>query len=312
MLWWRHHTQAQITGKTKGREEENETIWLSGNTSRCLYGDTTCRERQMNVDFSAVLVILTSASGLIWLFGVLFFVDKNNKDDNGELILPAVVDFARSFFPIFFIVLILRSFIVEPFKIPSASMMPTLLIGDFILVNKYDYGIRLPVLNTKIIENGTPERGDIVVFRYPVDPSIPFIKRVVGLPGDKFLYKDKILYINDEAVEQVEIGAYKAVGSGKMMDGATLSTELLANAEHEILRLPNRPSQSVEGIVPKGHYFVLGDNRDNSKDSRYWGYVPDENLVGRAFMVWMNWDSKNSGVDWKRIGTMINNIYDKG
>ncbi|MEE9575019.1 MAG: signal peptidase I, partial [Gammaproteobacteria bacterium] len=150
----------------------------------------------MNVDFSAVLVILTSASGLIWLFGVLFFVDKNNKDENGELVLPAVVDFARSFFPIFLIVLILRSFIVEPFKIPSASMMPTLLIGDFILVNKYDYGIRLPVLNIKIVDNKTPERGDIVVFRYPKDPSIPFIKRVVGLPGDKFHYKDKILSIN--------------------------------------------------------------------------------------------------------------------
>ena len=266
----------------------------------------------MNIDFSAVLVVLASASGLIWLFGMLFFVDKNNKDDNGELVLPAVVDFARSFFPIFFIVLILRSFIVEPFKIPSGSMMPTLLIGDFILVNKYDYGIRLPVLNIKIIENKTPNRGDIVVFRYPVDPSIPFIKRVVGLPGDKYRYQDKILTINDKPVEQMEIGAYQAAGSGKMMDGATLSEELLENAEHEILRLPYRSSQSVEGIVPKGHYFVLGDNRDNSKDSRYWGYVPDENLVGRAFMVWMNWDSKNSGVDWKRIGTMINNIYDKG
>ena len=265
----------------------------------------------MNVDFSAVLVVLASASGLIWLFGVLFFVDKKNRDDNGELVLPAIVDFARSFFPIFFIVLILRSFIVEPFKIPSGSMMPTLLIGDFILVNKYDYGIRLPVLNTKIIENKTPNRGDIVVFRYPVDPSIPFIKRVVGLPGDKYRYQDKILTINDEAVEQVEIGAYQAVGSGKMMGGATLSTELLENAEHEILRMPNRPTQNVEGIVPKGHYFVLGDNRDNSKDSRYWGFVPDENLVGRAFMIWMNWDGKNGGVEWNRIGTMISKINDK-
>lgn len=266
----------------------------------------------MNIDFSAVLVFLTIASGLIWLFGMLFFVDKNNKDDEGELVLPAVVDFAKSFFPIFFIVLILRSFIVEPFKIPSASMMPTLLIGDFILVNKYDYGIRLPVLNIKIIDNKTPQRGDIAVFRYPEDPSIPFIKRVVGLPGDKYMYRDKTLYINDEPVEQMEIGAYHAVGSGKMMDGATLSTELLEDAEHEILRLPYRPSQNVEGTVPKGHYFVLGDNRDNSKDSRYWGYVPDENLVGRAFMIWMNWDSKNGGIDWKRIGTMISNSNEKG
>ncbi|MFB3100592.1 MAG: signal peptidase I, partial [Gammaproteobacteria bacterium] len=174
----------------------------------------------MNVDFSAVLVVLTSVSGLVWLFGVLFFVDKKNRDDNGELVLPAIVDFARSFFPIFFIVLILRSFIVEPFKIPSASMMPTLLVGDFILVNKYDYGIRLPVLNTKIVENRTPERGDIVVFRYPEDPSIPFIKRIVGLPGDKFKYQEKILTINGNPVEQVIIGDYRAVGSGKMMDGA--------------------------------------------------------------------------------------------
>jgi len=273
----------------------------------------------VNVDFSAVLVVLTSVSGLVWLFGVLFFVDKKNRDDNGELVLPAIVDFARSFFPIFFIVLILRSFIVEPFKIPSASMMPTLLVGDFILVNKYDYGIRLPVLNTKIVENRTPERGDIVVFRYPEDPSIPFIKRIVGLPGDKFKYQEKILTINGNPVEQVIIGDFRAVGSGKMMDGATgleivpiLSKELLENAQHDILRFPHRPSQSVEGIVPKGHYFVLGDNRDNSKDSRYWGYVPDENLVGRAFMIWMNWDSENGGVDWKRIGTMINNTDDKG
>lgn len=191
-------------------------------------------------------------------------------------------------------------------------MMPTLLIGDFILVNKYDYGIRLPVLNTKIIENKTPDRGDIVVFRYPVDPSIPFIKRVVGLPGDKFKYQDKILYINDEPVGQVEIDTYQAVGSGKMMDGATLSTELLDGAEHQILRMPYRQSQEVEGIVPKGHYFVLGDNRDNSKDSRYWGNVPDENLVGRAFMIWMNWDSKNGGIEWGRIGTMIDIKNDKG
>ncbi len=266
----------------------------------------------MNVDFSAVLVVLTSLSGFVWLIGVLFFVDKKNRDENGELVLPAIVDFARSFFPIFFIVLILRSFIVEPFKIPSASMMPTLLIGDFILVNKYDYGIRLPVLNTKIIENKTPDRGDIAVFRYPVDPSIPFIKRVVGLPGDKFKYQDKILYINDEPVEQVEIDTYRAVGSGKMMDGATLSTELLDGAEHEILRMPYRQSQEVEGIIPQGNYFVLGDNRDNSKDSRYWGYVPDENLVGRAFMIWMNWDSKNGGIEWGRIGTMIDIKNDKG
>ncbi len=259
----------------------------------------------MNIDFSSVLVVLTLISGLVWLLGVLFFADKNNRDDNGRLVLPAIVDFSKSFFPVFLIVLILRSFVVEPFKIPSASMMPTLLIGDFILVNKYDYGIRLPMLNIKVIENRTPKRGDIVVFRYPIDPSIPFIKRVVGLPDDIFKYQNKVLYINNKPIQQLDIGTYGAVGSGVMMDGAILSRELLGDAKYEILRAPSRPSQHVEGVVPKGHYLVLGDNRDNSKDSRYWGYVPDKNLVGRAFMIWMNWDSRNGGIDWNRIGKMI-------
>jgi signal peptidase I len=269
----------------------------------------------MNFDFSALLVFLTFASGLIWLIDSLFFApsrnknngaDKGNKSENeDELKLPLIVEYAKSFFPVFFVVLILRSFIFEPFKIPSASMMPTLLIGDFILVNKYDYGIRLPVLHSKIIENKTPERGDIVVFRYPENPSIPFIKRVVGLPGDKVSYYNKTLYINDLSVTQALNGRYNAYGSGIMMDGASLRVENLGNVEHEILITPNRLSQELETKVPAGHYFVLGDNRDNSKDSRFWGFVPDENLVGRAFAIWMNWDSKNSGVDFKRIGMII-------
>lgn len=262
----------------------------------------------MNFDFSALLVFLTFASGLIWLIDSLFFASSRNaevSENQEELKLPLIVEYAKSFFPIFFIVLILRSFIFEPFKIPSGSMMPTLLIGDFILVNKYDYGLRLPILHTKIIENKTPERGDIVVFRYPEDPSIPFIKRVVGLPGDKIAYNNKTLYINDISVTQVLNGRYNAVGSGLMMDGASLRIENLDDIEHKILISPDRHSQELETIVPEGHYFVLGDNRDNSKDSRYWGFVPDENLVGRAFMIWMNWDGENGGIDFKRIGTMI-------
>lgn len=261
----------------------------------------------MNIDFSTVLVLLTLASGSIWLFGVLFFTDKNNIDQSGKLILPPVVDFAKSFFPIFFIVLILRSFIAEPFRIPSGSMMPTLLIGDFILVNKYDYGIRLPVINKKIIANGTPERGDIAIFRYPEDPGIPFVKRIIGLPGDKYYYYNKALTINDKTVRQLEIGAYHGTGSGKMMNDAVLNTELLGDVKYNILHLPHIPSQNITGTVPEGHYLVLGDNRDNSKDSRYWGYVPEANLIGKAFMIWMNWDRKNGGIDWDRIGTIISN-----
>ena len=269
----------------------------------------------MNFDFSAFLVFLTFFSGTIWLVYSLFFAPSRQSTDGAEsgsdnknaetLHLPIVVEYAKSFFPIFLIVLILRSFIFEPFKIPSGSMMPTLLIGDFILVNKYQYGIRLPVLHNKIINNETPERGDIVVFRYPEDPSIPYIKRVVGLPGDKIAYNNKTLYINDISVTQILNGRYNAQGSGKVMDGSSLRVENLGDIEHKILISPGRRSQELEVMVPEGHYFVLGDNRDNSKDSRFWGFVPDENLVGRAFMIWMNWDSKNGGIDFHRIGTII-------
>ena len=270
----------------------------------------------MNFDFAALLVLLTFLSGLIWLIDSLFFAShrlearrQNNKGqavDDKAASLPLVVEYARSFFPIFLFVLLLRSFIVEPFRIPSASMMPTLLIGDFILVNKYDYGIRLPVLNLMVIPNKMPQRGDIVVFRYPLDPKIPFIKRVVGLPGDHIAYYDKTLYINGTPMQQTAVETYVGTGSGKIMDGAAHTIEDLGSIHHNMLTDQSVYSRDFEGIVPEGHYFVLGDNRDNSKDSRYWGYVPDANLIGRAFMIWMNWDSKNRGIAWDRIGTMLN------
>ncbi len=264
----------------------------------------------MNFDFAALLVFLTLLSGLIWAFDALFLAPaRETATEPGAPETgprePWPVEYARSFFPVFLIVLVLRSFVVEPFRIPSASMMPTLLIGDFILVNKYDYGLRWPVLNTVALENRTPERGDIIVFRYPEDPSIPFIKRVVGLPGDLITYRDKTLFINGTRIEQYPQGEYAARGAGKMMMGANLLLEKLDTVEHEILEDPRRASHNVRTVVPDGHYFVLGDNRDNSKDSRYWGYVPDEYLIGRAFMIWMNWDLKNGGIDWSRIGTML-------
>ncbi len=275
----------------------------------------------MNFDFSALLVFLTIGSGIVWAADAWFFAARRNvanelagskkKDEKNIVQEPLLVDYARSFFPVFFIVLILRSFVMEPFRIPSASMMPTLLIGDFILVNKYDYGIRLPVLNKKIIENKTPQRGDIIVFRYPEDPRIPFIKRVVGVPGDKVAYFDKTLYINGVADIHKYNGVYKDDGPGRDMDGWQLLTTTTGDVQHEILINPQRPSQVVEKIVPKGHYFVLGDNRDNSKDSRYWGFVPDENLMGRAFYIWMNWSNDRFwnipswDVEWDRIGTSL-------
>lgn len=264
----------------------------------------------MIFDFSAIMVFLVAISGAIWAFDAVLFAPKrraqfagvDNGDDDTEPPPPVVVDYARSFFPIFLIVLILRSFIVEPFRIPSGSMIPTLLVGDFILVNKYNFGIRLPLINKKVIELGTPGRGDVIVFRYPQDPSTPFIKRVVGIPGDKVVYRDRRLFINDEEISQDKIGTYVGLKSAAQHTGAILADEDLYGRHHQILLTPRGHNPSFSGVVPPGNYFVLGDNRDNSRDSRYWGYVPDENLVGRAFMIWMNWDR---GPELGRIGSKI-------
>jgi len=213
-----------------------------------------------------------------------------------------LVDYAKSFFPIFVIVLILRSFLVEPFRIPSSSMVPTLLIGDFILVNKFTYGIRIPVINHKVIELNSPERGDVVVFRYPLDPATPFIKRVVGLPGDQVEYTDKQVFINGELVSQSAEPPFVGIRSAAPYTGNLVYSESLGDIEHKILVTPQAFSPNREFEVPAGHYFVLGDNRDNSRDSRFWGYVPEDHLVGKAFYIWLNWDS---GPNFKRIGTTI-------
>ncbi len=263
----------------------------------------------MSFDFSALLVLLTFVSGAIWAFDSWFLKSGRERaaeaDNKQGVEVPWPVEYARSFFPVFLIVLVLRSFLFEPFRIPSASMMPTLLIGDFILVNKYEYGIRLPVIHTKVVGNDTPDRGDIVVFRYPEDPSIPYIKRVIGVPGDHVVYRDKTLFINGEEMSQERLGTYYGSGSGFIRNGLSMRQEHLDDVTHRILVEPRAPAADLEATVPADHYFVLGDNRDNSRDSRYWGFVPDENLVGRAVMIWMNWDLKNGGISWNRIGTIL-------
>lgn len=294
-------------------------------------------------DLALILVILTSLTGLAWAYDQLKFAPKRRRllsglPDNApaEQIahiesVPAWVDFGRSLFPVFLIVLILRSFIVEPFRIPSGSMMPTLLIGDFILVNKYEYGLRLPVLNWKFFDISEPKRGDIVVFRYPQDPKIPYIKRIIGLPGDKieYNYLTRMLYVNGEPVLRDSQGIYKGVGQGSGFSGAEkLIEHLPPNVDHEILTGPGQPrisgyywsenqqrmlpadSPARVGMlhidrVPDGQYFVLGDNRDNSRDSRYWGMVPEQNLVGRAFFIWMNLNLSPIDIDWSRLGTIL-------
>ena len=268
----------------------------------------------MRFDFPTLIVLLVFVTGFVWAFDAAVLARRRRAAvirEGADASEPAtgappsrIVEYSKSFFPVFLIVLVLRSFIVEPFRIPSNSMMPTLLTGDFILVNKFRYGIRLPVIDTRIVEVGLPERGDVVVFRFPEDPSTPFIKRVVGVPGDRIAYYDKVLYVNDEPMEQSPVGRYVGFGSGAVMNGASLRVERLADVGHHILIQPEAHTVQGTAVVPEGHYFVLGDNRDNSRDSRYWGTVSEELLIGKAFRIWMNWDFGH-GIDWKRIGKSI-------
>ena len=257
----------------------------------------------MDFDFSFFLFVASLVTGVIW--GGYLLVLKASGLAFNEKNEPIVVEYARSFFPILLIVFLLRSFLAEPFRIPSASMMPTLLIGDFLLVNKFTYGIRLPVINKKIIELDEPHRGDIVVFRFPKDPTVDYIKRVIGLPGDKVAYYDKKLYINDKPVNQASLGIYQGVGQGQDMTGNAHFEENLTGVEHSILIRNDAPTVEGTYVIPAGNYFVMGDNRDNSNDSRYWGTVPEENLVGKAFFIWMNWDWEHKGIGFDRIGTLL-------
>jgi signal peptidase I len=231
-------------------------------------------------------------------------VDGNVEEAKGKLLTqPWWLDWTAGLFPVILVVFLLRSFLFEPFKIPSGSMLPTLESGDLILVNKFNYGVRLPVINKKIIANGDPARGDVIVFRYPPDPRIDYIKRVVGLPGDEVAWLNKTLTINGKVVASTPLPDYYDEDSQRYTQQ---KNETLGPVNHRILLRADRPSfvsgieafpnreacrYNAEGVtckVPPGHYFVMGDNRDNSIDSRYWGFVPDRNLVGRAFFVWMN------------------------
>lgn len=248
------------------------------------------------MDFSLMLVIAVAVTGLVWLVGVVWWRPRNAAvtaaaDGDGVSAArprkdPWPIDYARSFFPVLLVVLVVRSFIVEPFQIPSESMRPTLEVGDFILVNKFSYGLRLPVVNTKILDLGEPERGDVVVFRYPQDPSVDYIKRIVAVPGDHVSYLGKQLYVNGEPVHKTQVDA-----SPEAAPGNVLLREQLGEHDHQIYNTRGAFSPQVRDVVvPEGSYFAMGDNRDNSKDSRYWGFVPEENVVGKAFAVWMHWE----------------------
>jgi len=254
----------------------------------------------VHLDFEAALLLATLVTGVLWALDKYLWAKRRSRD--ARAIWP--VEFSRSFFPVILAVLLLRSFVVEPFRIPSSSMVPTLLEGDFILVNKFQYGLRLPVWHHEFLDLDAPERGDVAVFRYPPDPSKDFIKRVVGLPGDEIVYRDKQLYINGEAVPTKALGDYDGPGIGPA-SSAALFLERLGDVEHELVVVRDRRSLNLRAEVPAGHYFVMGDNRDNSSDSRRWGFVSREDLVGRAFLIWMSVDTQDWQVRIPRLGNLI-------
>ncbi|MEY3878442.1 MAG: leader peptidase, partial [Pseudomonadota bacterium] len=227
--------------------------------------------------FALIMVIVLTITGLIWLYDI-FVLRKKRAANTKE---PLLVEYSKSFFPVIFLVFFIRSFIAEPFKIPSGSMMPTLLAGDFILVNKFSYGIRVPILNYTMIEVSQPKRGDVFVFHYPPKPSIDYIKRVVGLPGDVIEYKSKTLFINGKKMEQTFVDKYPYIMNEIHHIEAKEFKEALGEVTHSIL-IHDLPSDDFKFEVPQGHYLAFGDNRDNSADSRVWGFVPEHNLVGRA------------------------------
>ncbi len=269
--------------------------------------------------FALILLIALVVTGLIWAMDRVLLAPSRRQtvlslEQTGAAAdavdharkEPLVVEYARAFFPVILVVFLIRAFVVEPFRIPSGSMEPTLRIGDFILVNKFIYGLRLPVLNRKIVSVEEPKRGDVMVFRYPGNPSVDYIKRVIGLPGDHIVYADKKLYINGKLMPQTPDGQF--VYSEGQQHGIVSQKvkENLDGVVHDLL-LSSRPAAApMEFTVPPGQYFVMGDNRDRSWDSRYWGTVPEKNIVGKAFLIWFSWDSvSDGGVRWNRIGDAI-------
>jgi signal peptidase I len=273
------------------------------------------------MDFSLVLFILVCATGAIWALDRWVWsvgrgqaakqVGAGGGTAKHATKEPLLVEYARAFFPVILVVFALRSFVVEPFRIPSGSMLPSLVVGDFILVNKFAYGIRLPIVNVKIVPIGEPQRGDVAVFRYPRDESVNYIKRIIGLPGDRLIYEGKKLYINGKMMPQGQASSYTVRLDGKAQYDTARVVENLDGVEHAVLLSPRADHSVNEYIVPAGHYFVMGDNRDHSNDSRYWGFVPEQNLVGKAFFIWFSWDHTRDSpwfwqrVDLERIGSAI-------
>ena len=251
----------------------------------------------MSINFALILTFLTLLTGIVLILNFFFWKNSRGQNEPHSKILIILIDFSRSFFPVLLFVLFVRSFVFEPFRIPSGSMKPTLIVGDFIFVKKFSYGLRLPVTETKILDIGLPERGDVVVFRLPSNPNVNYIKRVIGLPGDEITYKNHRLKINGKLIDISK--------TDEFFESTPIYNENLDGRIHEtIFHNKSWSNRNSIYVVPKGEYFFMGDNRDRSRDSRYIGTVPEEYLVGEAVRVWMHfvpWEMP----DWRRIGMKI-------
>lgn len=250
------------------------------------------------MNFAFWLVLLSFISGVVYLLDIIFWAPKRTPEQKPT----RIIEYSRSFFPVFFIVLLLRSFLIEPFRIPSGSLEPTLLVGDFVAVNKFIYGLRLPVWEKKVISISNPKTGDVVVFRWPPEPTFDYIKRVIGAPGDTVAYRNKVLFINGEEMKQTFVEYTTDESSGKAV---AKYRENLHGIEHDIYVRPDVPAVDLEIKVPAGQYFMMGDNRDDSADSRFWGFVADQYIRGKAFAVWMSWNGKTDSLRWSKIGRLI-------
>ena len=250
------------------------------------------------MNFALILLVLSVLSGLVML---LDKVCGSKKSKHGKIVAK-VIEYSYSYFPVFLLVLLLRSFLLEPFRIPSGSLEPTLQVGDFVAVNKFAYGFRLPVWEKKVIAISNPKRGEIAVFRWPPAPQYDFIKRVVGVPGDTISYHNKVLTINGKVMKQTFVEYTTDESSGKAV---AKYRENLDGTVHDIYVRTDTPAVDYDITVPDGSYFMMGDNRDDSADSRFWGFVSDKYLRGKAFLVWMSWNGKTDSVRWSKVGRFV-------
>lgn len=252
----------------------------------------------MTIDFPLILVLAVFFTGGVWLIDALLLAPARRRSaGEDEASEPVLVEYSKSFFPVLFVVFVLRSFIVEPFQIPSSSMVPTLEVGDYILVNKFTYGLRLPVVRTKVFDLNEPARGDVMVFFPPHMNKTYYIKRVIGIPGDTVTHRNRRLYVNGELIETEALAVIPEGRSRYQVSRAEFGDE-----GHLLQEDVSRPTRDFSVVVRPGHYFMMGDNRDNSSDSRVWGQVAEKDIVGKAFAVWMHWDSLFSVPSFSRVG----------